>query len=85
MEGMDKTVTTVSAVVGSLGLLSAILGFAAEGTYPSAGLAVCAIIFQLAAQITISVVSGCFACCKSQAIPSETEGLVGIVCAVFSW
>jgi hypothetical protein len=29
---MDKTVIVVSAVVGSLGLLSAILGFAAEST-----------------------------------------------------
>jgi hypothetical protein len=29
---MDKTTIIVSAVVGSLGLLSAILGFSAEGT-----------------------------------------------------
>ncbi|TVU19538.1 hypothetical protein EJB05_35690, partial [Eragrostis curvula] len=83
MEGMDKTVTTVSAVVGYLGLLSAILGFAAEGTYPSAGLAVCAIIFLLAAQITVSVLF------RLLQIPGHSfrDGgrLVGIVCAVFSW
>jgi hypothetical protein len=29
---MDKTMIIVSTVVGSLGLLSAILGFSAEGT-----------------------------------------------------
>jgi hypothetical protein len=29
---MDKTVIIVSAVLGSLGVLSAILGFSAEGT-----------------------------------------------------
>jgi hypothetical protein len=29
---MDKTVAIVSAIVGPLGVLSAILGFSAEGT-----------------------------------------------------
>ncbi|XP_062179853.1 uncharacterized protein LOC133884448 [Phragmites australis] len=81
---MDKTVLIVSAVVGSLGLLSAILGFAAEGSYliPSPGLGVCAAIFLLAAQITVSVAVGYY---RSRAIPSETKRVVGIVCAVVSW
>ncbi|RCV17564.1 hypothetical protein SETIT_3G229900v2 [Setaria italica] len=84
---MDKTAIIVSSVVGSLGLLAAILGFSAEGansTNPSPGLGICAGIFLLAAQVTVSAVSGC-GCCKSRAIPSETKRVVGIVCAVGSW
>ncbi|XP_062180549.1 uncharacterized protein LOC133884950 [Phragmites australis] len=100
---MDRTGIIVSAVVGSLGLLSAILGFSAEGTKltpytilvygdqciypqnPALALGVCATIFLLVAQITISAVGGCCGCCKSRAIPSETKRIVGIICAVFSW
>ncbi|KAF0925606.1 hypothetical protein E2562_017190 [Oryza meyeriana var. granulata] len=82
---MDKTVVIVSAIVGSLGVLSAILGFSAEGTKitastlhnPSFALGICAAIFLLMAQITVSAVGGC---CKSRAIPSETKRIVGIVC-----
>ncbi|BAH93170.1 protein VASCULATURE COMPLEXITY AND CONNECTIVITY [Oryza sativa Japonica Group] len=93
---MDKTTIIVSVVVGSLGLLSAILGFAAEGskltsclyssTNPSAlGLGVCAAIFLVMAQVTVTAVGGCCGCCKSRAIPSETKRIVGVVCAVISW
>ncbi|XP_006655355.1 uncharacterized protein LOC102703782 [Oryza brachyantha] len=93
---IDKTVIIVSAVVGSLGLLSAILGFAAESnkltsclyssTNSSAlGLGVCAAIFLLMAQVTVTAVGGCCGCCKSRAIPSETKRIVAIVCAVLSW
>lgn len=100
---MDKTVVIVSAVVGSLGVLSAILGFSAEGTKitlsdilvigdecvypqnPALALGVCAVIFLLMAQITVSAVGGCCGCCKSRAIPSETKRIVGVVCAVLSW
>uniref|UniRef100_A0A0E0DRT6 Uncharacterized protein n=1 Tax=Oryza meridionalis TaxID=40149 RepID=A0A0E0DRT6_9ORYZ len=93
---MDKTTIIVSVVVGSLGLLSAILGFAAEGskltsclyssTNPSAlGLGVCAAIFLVMAQVAVTAVGGCCGCCKSRAIPSETKRIVGVVCAVISW
>ncbi|CAL4908386.1 unnamed protein product [Urochloa decumbens] len=97
---MDKTTITVCAAVGSLGVLSAIFGFSAEGTKltpytilvygddciypqnPALGLGICAVIFLLVAQVTISVVGGCCGCCKSRSVPSETKR---IVCAVFSW
>ncbi|CAN6337502.1 unnamed protein product [Urochloa humidicola] len=85
---MDKTAIILSAIVGSLGLLSAILGFAAEGantTNPTPALGICGLVFLLMAQITIAAVSGCCGCCKSRAIPSETKRVVGIVCAVGSW
>ncbi|CAL4908378.1 unnamed protein product [Urochloa decumbens] len=100
---MDKTSTIVCAVVGSLGVLSAILGFSAEGTKltpytilvygddciypqnPALGLGICAVIFLVVAQVTISAVGGCCGCCKSGSIPSETKRIVGVVCAVFSW
>ncbi|CAN6337506.1 unnamed protein product [Urochloa humidicola] len=100
---MDKTTIIVCAVVGSLGVLSAILGFSAEGTKltpytilvygdeciypqnPALGLGICAVIFLVVAQVTISAVGGCCGCCKSRSIPSETKRIVGIVCAIFSW
>ncbi|CAN6346714.1 unnamed protein product [Urochloa humidicola] len=100
---MDKTTIIVCSVVGSLGVLSAILGFSAEGTKltpndilvfddgciypqnPALGLGVCAIIFLLVAQITVTVVGGCCGCCKSRAFPSESKRIVAIVCAVASW
>ncbi|CAN6337505.1 unnamed protein product [Urochloa humidicola] len=100
---MDKTMIIVCSVVGSLGVLSAILGFSAEGTKltpndilvlddeciypqnPALGLGVCATIFLLVAQITITAIGGCCGCCKSRAFPSETKRIVGIVCAVASW
>ncbi|CAN6359982.1 unnamed protein product [Urochloa humidicola] len=100
---MDKTTIIVCSVVGSLGVLSAILGFSAEGTKltpndilvfddgciypqnPALGLGVCAIIFLLVAQITVTAVGGCCGCCKSRAFPSETKRIVAIICAVASW
>ncbi|CAL4900943.1 unnamed protein product [Urochloa decumbens] len=100
---MDKTTIIVCSVVGSLGVLSAILGFSAEGTKltpndilvfddeciypqnPALGLGVCATIFLLVAQITVTAVTGCCGCCKSRAFPSETKRIVAIVCAVASW
>ncbi|KAL6620298.1 hypothetical protein ACP70R_035437 [Stipagrostis hirtigluma subsp. patula] len=85
---MDKTAIIVSAVVGCLGLLGAILGFAAEGanySYPSPGMGISAAIFVIAAQIIVTAVSGCFCCCKSRVIVSETKRIVGICCAVGSW
>ncbi|BAH93172.1 Os05g0434200 [Oryza sativa Japonica Group] len=99
---MDKTTIIVSAVVGSLGLLSAILGFSAEGTKitvtdilvggkclypenPATALGVCAAVFLLLAQITVSAVGGCCGCCKSRSIPSETKRIIGVICAVMSW
>uniref|UniRef100_A0A0D9ZZM5 Uncharacterized protein n=1 Tax=Oryza glumipatula TaxID=40148 RepID=A0A0D9ZZM5_9ORYZ len=98
---MDKTTIIVSAVVGSLGLLSAILGFSAEGTKitvtdilvggkclypenPATALGVCAAVFLLLAQITVSAVGGCCGCCKSRSIPSETKRIIGVICAVMS-
>ncbi|GJM88684.1 hypothetical protein PR202_ga04777 [Eleusine coracana subsp. coracana] len=85
---MDKTVIIVSAVVGSLGVLSAVLGFIGEGANlynqsPALGIVAC--IFLLAGQITVSAVGGCCGCCKSRAIPSETNRIVGVICAVVSW
>ncbi|CAN6332947.1 unnamed protein product [Urochloa humidicola] len=90
---MDKTAIILCAIVGSLGLLGAILGFAAEGANttwinlqsPTPALGICGLVFLLMAQITISAVSGCCGCCKSRSIPSETKHVVGIVCAVGSW
>ncbi|CAL4893751.1 unnamed protein product [Urochloa decumbens] len=100
---MDKTTITVCAAVGSLGVLSAIFAFSAEGTKltpytilvygddciypqnPALGLGICAVIFFLVAQVTISAVGGCCGCCRSRSVPSETKRIVGIVCAVFSW
>ncbi|RLN30192.1 hypothetical protein C2845_PM05G36970 [Panicum miliaceum] len=81
---MDKTAIIVSAIVGSLGSLSVILGFAAEGS-PSAALGIRAFIFLLMGQIIISAVGGCCGCCKSRELPSETKRVIGIVCAVASW
>uniref|UniRef100_A0A0E0DRT7 Uncharacterized protein n=1 Tax=Oryza meridionalis TaxID=40149 RepID=A0A0E0DRT7_9ORYZ len=101
---MDKTTTIATAVVGSLGLLSAILGFSAEVTKitatdilvgargeclypqnPAAELGVCAAVFLLLVQITVSAVGGCCGCCISHSIPSETKRIIGVVCAVISW
>ncbi|RLN30869.1 hypothetical protein C2845_PM05G36980 [Panicum miliaceum] len=100
---MDKTTIIVCSVVGSLGVLSSILGFSAEGTKltpndilvlgdeciypqnPALGLGICATIFLLAAQITVTAVGGSCGCCKSRAIPSETKRIIAIVCAVVSW
>nr|CAB3465135.1 unnamed protein product [Digitaria exilis] len=116
---MDKTSIILSAIVGVLGVLSAIFGFAAEGANstvsklsmilssflvfpfmvyddllscdllvcvnPMPGLAICALVFLLMAQITVSAVSGCCGCCKSRAFPSETKRVIGIICAVGSW
>ncbi|KAG2619075.1 hypothetical protein PVAP13_3NG140779 [Panicum virgatum] len=91
---MDKTAIILSSVVGSLGLLSAILGFAGEGanaTNPSPGLGICAGIFLLPAPTRprlrpyVSAVGGCCGCCKSGAVPSETKRIVSIVCSVGSW
>ncbi|KAG8068540.1 hypothetical protein GUJ93_ZPchr0005g16061 [Zizania palustris] len=92
---VDKTMIIISSVVGSLGLLSAILGFAAEGTNSSsifcstqssvAGLGFGAAIILVIAQVTVSVVGGCCGCCASRAIPSETKRIIGVICAVVSW
>ncbi|VAH07760.1 unnamed protein product [Triticum turgidum subsp. durum] len=100
---MDQRMIIVCSVVGSLGVLSAILGFSAEGTKltisdlyvgggvclypqnPALGLGVCAAIFLIVAQIVFAVVGGCCGCCKSRAIPSEANRIIGVVCAVFSW
>ncbi|TVU19503.1 hypothetical protein EJB05_35654, partial [Eragrostis curvula] len=81
----DKLVIIVSAAVGSLGLLGAILGFAAEGSFTTEtalGLGICAAIFMLAAQITVTVAGVRY---KSRAVPSETKKIVGVVCGVVSW
>ncbi|CAN6328120.1 unnamed protein product [Urochloa humidicola] len=75
---MDKTAIIVSSVVGSLGLLAAILGFSAEGAN-STGLGICAGIFLLVAQITVSAFSG-RDWCNSGSIPSETKRTVAIGC-----
>jgi len=98
---MDQTTIIVFAVVGSLGVLSAILGFSAEGTKltyglwyygdcyyrpnPALGLGVCATIFMIIAQVVLAVVGGCCGCCRSRAMPTETNQTVGVVCAVASW
>ncbi|XP_037476445.1 basic salivary proline-rich protein 1-like [Triticum dicoccoides] len=100
---MDQRMIIVCSVVGSLGVLSAILGFSAEGTKltisdlyvgggvclypqnPALGLGVCAAIFLIVAQIVFAVVGGCCGCCKSRAIPSEANRIIGVVCAVSSW
>ncbi|VAH07757.1 unnamed protein product [Triticum turgidum subsp. durum] len=100
---MDQKTIIVCSVVGSLGVLSAILGFSAEGTKltvsdlyvdggvclypqnPALGLGVCAAIFLIVAQIAFAVVGGCCGCCRSRAIPSESNRIIGVVCAVFSW
>ncbi|GJN14499.1 hypothetical protein PR202_gb01337 [Eleusine coracana subsp. coracana] len=50
---------------------------------PALGIVAC--IFLLAGQITVSAVGGCCGCCKSRAIPSETNRIVGVICAVVSW
>ncbi|EEE63830.1 hypothetical protein OsJ_18654 [Oryza sativa Japonica Group] len=80
---MDKTTIIVSSVVGSLGVLSAILGFAAEAAKftdcaSSLGLAIAATIFLMMAQVTVAAVGGCCGCCKSRAVPSETKRIVGV-------
>ncbi|CAM0955355.1 unnamed protein product [Alopecurus aequalis] len=97
---MDKTTIIVLGVVGSLGLLSTILGFSAEGTKlassdvlvgdgvcyyphnPAWALGVCAAIFLIIVQVIVAVVSGC---CESLSLPSETNRIIALVCAVFSW
>ncbi|GJM88689.1 hypothetical protein PR202_ga04783 [Eleusine coracana subsp. coracana] len=99
----DKTAIIVCSVVGSLGVLSAIFGFSAEGTKltlytilviydacyypenPAQGLAICAIVFLLVSQVTVAAVGGCCGCCRSRAVPSETNRIVGLVCGVVSW
>ncbi|KAM0867816.1 hypothetical protein ACQ4PT_041731 [Festuca glaucescens] len=100
---MDQTMIIVSGIVGSLGVLSAILGFSAEGTKltlsdllwgygvcyypqnPALALGVCAAIFLIIAQVVFAVVGGCCGCCKSRAMPSETNRIIGGVCAIVSW
>ncbi|XBJ18232.1 hypothetical protein VPH35_009446 [Triticum aestivum] len=100
---MDQRMIIVSSIIGSLGVLSAILGFSAEGTKltvwtvyryrgvclypqnPALGLGVCAAIFLIVGQIIFAVVGGCCGCCKSRAIPSETNQVIGIVCARAKW
>jgi hypothetical protein len=46
------------------------------------GLGICAVIFLLAAQITVTVAGVHF---KSRAVPSENKRIIGIVCGVVSW
>ncbi|XP_044950734.1 uncharacterized protein LOC123401079 [Hordeum vulgare subsp. vulgare] len=100
---MEQRMIIACSVVGSLGVLSAILGFSAEGTKltisdlyvgggvclypqnPALGLGVCAAIFLIVAQIVFAAVGGCCGCCKSRAIPSEANRIIGVICAVFSW
>ncbi|XP_066364386.1 uncharacterized protein [Miscanthus floridulus] len=95
---MDKTSIIVCSVIGSLGLLSAILGFSAEGTKLTvtvgqecleppipATAGVHQALALIVAQVTFSAVGGCCGCCRSRSIPSETKRIVSIVCAVFSW
>uniref|UniRef100_A0A0D3G817 Transmembrane protein n=1 Tax=Oryza barthii TaxID=65489 RepID=A0A0D3G817_9ORYZ len=91
---MDKTTIIASAVVGSLGLLSAILGFSAEVTKITAtdvlvgARGECLYPQNPAAElgITVSAVGGCCGCCMSgRSIPSETKRIIGVVCAVMSW
>ncbi|CAN6337504.1 unnamed protein product [Urochloa humidicola] len=86
---MDKSVLIVSAVVGSLGALSAILGFAAEGgnannPSPSPGLGISAALFLLVAQTTITAVA-VVGYCKFRPVLSETKQNLVIVCGVVSW
>jgi hypothetical protein len=45
-------------------------------------LGICAVIFLLAAQITVTVAGVHF---KSRAVPSENKRIIGIVCGVVSW
>jgi hypothetical protein len=52
---------------------------------PATALGVCAAVFLLLAQITVSAVGGCCGCCKSRSIPSETKRIIGVICAVMSW
>jgi uncharacterized membrane protein YdcZ (DUF606 family) len=52
---------------------------------PALGLGVCAVIFLIIAQVVFAVVGGCCGCCKSRAMPSETNRIIGLVCAVASW
>jgi hypothetical protein len=49
---------------------------------PSPALGICAFLFLLAAQITVSAVGGS---CGSPGIPSETNRVVGVISAVVSW
>ncbi|CAL4908380.1 unnamed protein product [Urochloa decumbens] len=86
---MDKTVLIVSAVVGSLGVLSAILGFAAEGENasnpnPSPGLGIAAALFLLVEKATITAVA-VVGYCKFRPVLSETKRILVIVCVVVSW
>ncbi|PAN19392.2 hypothetical protein PAHAL_3G268400 [Panicum hallii] len=86
---MDKMVIIVSAVVGSLGALSAILGFAAEGENainpnPSPGLGICAALFLLVAQTTVSAVAA-VGYCKFRPVLSETKQTIILVSGVVSW
>ncbi|RLN00763.1 hypothetical protein C2845_PM06G20690 [Panicum miliaceum] len=81
-------VIIVSAVVGSLGALSAILGFAAEGENannpnPSPGLGICAALFLLVAQTTVSAVAA-VGYCKFRPVLSETKQTIILVCGVVS-
>uniref|UniRef100_A0A0E0DRT8 Uncharacterized protein n=1 Tax=Oryza meridionalis TaxID=40149 RepID=A0A0E0DRT8_9ORYZ len=74
---MDKTTTIATAVVGSLGLLSAILGVD-HGSSRSAAvkLGICAVIFLMITHVAMAA-AGC--CCRSCCILSET---VQVVCAI---
>uniref|UniRef100_A0A0D9WGX1 Uncharacterized protein n=1 Tax=Leersia perrieri TaxID=77586 RepID=A0A0D9WGX1_9ORYZ len=84
---MDKTTIIVSAVAGSLGVLSAVMGFAAEvaRTIDCASalrLPVAASIFLMMAKVTVAAGVSCR---KSRAILSVSKRIVRALCALVSW
>ncbi|KAM0832921.1 hypothetical protein ACQ4PT_064625 [Festuca glaucescens] len=79
---MDQTMIIVS------GILSDLLwgyGVCYYPQNPALALGVCAAIFLIIAQVVFAVVGGCCGCCKSRAMPSETNRIIGVVCAIVSW
>ncbi|KAF0925613.1 hypothetical protein E2562_017197 [Oryza meyeriana var. granulata] len=93
---MDKKVI----IVGTLGLLSAIMGFAAEGTkiiisdvrvsgdecmYPPNPSLRLGLSAAFLLLMAQATASAVGGCCKSSAVSAETNRAVGIVCAVLSW
>ncbi|KAF7147102.1 hypothetical protein RHSIM_Rhsim03G0220300 [Rhododendron simsii] len=93
---MEKKARVICSAVGFLGLLSAVLGFAAEakretasdackydGSTPAWGLGLAAALTLMVAQIIISI-TGCF-CCRRHSYLSNSNRRLAIICFVISW
>ncbi|CAA6673761.1 unnamed protein product [Spirodela intermedia] len=84
---MEGKVVVVTVVVGFLGIVSAILGFAAEAkrsSTPAPGLGLAAAGLLVLAQVIIHAFAGCL-CCKNRTSSSGGYWTAAWIAFIFSW